>query len=74
MFIYLLVHHKYTREIPTFGGIPPFGAPIWETAAFGGGERIIKNKEIGAPWAPHFWGAGVAPVWASAYAAFGSDK
>ena len=36
----------YTREIPAFGGFSlalrgsgAVGAPIWETAAFGGGER-----------------------------------
>ena len=66
-----------TREIPAFGGISlalrgssTFGAPvgvpavpIWETAAFGGGERIETKQNIknlgcherpifGAPGAP----------------------
>ena len=37
--------------------------PMWETAAFGGGERIKKEN----------WGATGAPVGASAYTAFGGD-
>ena len=53
-----------TREIPAFGA--PVGAPlapIWETAAFGGGERtkIILGRR-GRP------GGG------SAYTAFGGEK
>ena len=41
-----------TREIPAFGApVEAPQAPIWETAAFGGGERNdkIKIKNIGAP-------------------------
>ena len=65
-----------TREIPAFAGISfalrwsgAFGAtfgvpaaPIWNTAAFGAGEREKKNNN-------NIWGAG-----ASAYATFGGDK
>ena len=64
-------HISFTREIPAFGGISlalrgsdasgaPVGAPpapIWETVAFGGGE---KNKKIGRHGRPLF-GAPGAP-------------
>ena len=51
---------KKTRELPPSAGFPsPSGgvaptAPIWATAAFGGGER---KKKIGAPSAPLLGGA-----------------
>ena len=55
----LLVRLIITREIPAFGGTSlslrgsgtfgaPVGAvaaPIWETAAFGGGERIAAKAQ-----------------------------
>ena len=41
-------------------------APIWETAAFGGGERngLNNNKKIKivTPRARHIWGTAGAPV------------
>ena len=43
-------------------------ARIWETAAFGGGEREKKKqrkKKFEAPWAPDIWGAGGPLVGAS---------
>ena len=76
--MYLYRHYKYSRT-PAFGGIAlalrgrgAFGAsvrvpaaPIWGTAAFGGGETK-KKKRIGAPWAPYIWGTEGAPAGASA--------
>ena len=65
-FIHPLSFYEYTREIPAFVGISlalqesgAFGAtvgvplaPIWETAANGGGER--KRKKLGCYGRPLF--------------------
>ena len=57
------------RGSGTFGvpvGVP--AAPIWETAAFGGGERNVSKQKN--------WDARGRPGWgvSLAYAAFGGDK
>ena len=74
--IYKLAKYSPSAGFPSpSGGVVPSG-PIWETAAFGGGERNEKKKKKktwGAMGA-HIWGVGAAPVGASAYAAFGGDK
>ena len=55
------------------GGVAPYGDPIWETAAFGGGEREYTN--LGTMGAPYLGRQGRPGRGVSlAYAAFGGVK
>ena len=82
---YILANSSLRRDFPR-PPAPPLGAfgapvgvpavPIWETAAFGGGERSNKLKLIwGTTGAPYLGNRGRPGRGVSlAYAAFGGDE